>query len=252
MTLPGLPTVIAIRAAAILIALLLGPRAATARWVTFGGSVVASVLSTLIGVAVLGGAPAARGVLFVHGASGYSLGYTVDPLSAWFLLVLGVLAIPVAIFSIGYLDHGPLRDRSMYVGVAFNVLVGAVELVFATNDAVGFLCAWEVMTLATAALVATEHEIREHRRAAYLYLAMSHLATGCAMAAFLTLAVLSGSFAFTDMLSGQLLAGPWRDLMFVLFVIGFGVKAGVIPLHIWLPEAHPAAPRCCSRPASTD
>ena len=61
------------------------------------------------------------------------------------------------------------------MGVAFNVLVGAVELVFATDDGVGFLCAWEVMTFATAALVATEHEIREHRRAAYLYLAMSHL-----------------------------------------------------------------------------
>ena len=246
MTLPGLPAVIAIRAAVILLALVVGPRAAAGRWLVFGGSAVASVLSTLVALAVLGGAPAAHGVLFEHGASGFSLGYTIDPLSAWFLLVLGVLAIPVAIFSIGYLGHGPLSGRSMYVGVGFNVLVGAVELVFATDDAVGFLCAWEVMTLATAALVATEHEIRDHRRAAYLYLAMSHLATGCAMAAFLTLAALSGSFAFTDMLSGHLLSSPWRDAVFVLFLVGFGVKAGIIPLHVWLPEAHPAAPSSIS------
>ena len=243
--LPGLSTVIAIRAGVILLALVVG-RGVAARWLVFGGSVVASMLSTLLGLTVLGGAPAIRGVWFVHGASGYSLGYTIDPLSAWFLLVLGVLAIPVAIFSIGYLSHGALGRRSIYVGVAFNVLVGAVELVFATDDAVGFLCAWEVMTLATAALVATEHEIREHRRAAYLYLAMSHLATGCAIAAILTLAALSGSFAFTDMLSGEVLSGGWRDVMFGLFVVGFGVKAGIIPMHVWLPEAHPAAPSSIS------
>ena len=241
----GLSTVIAIRAGVILLAPIVGPAAAR-RWLLFGGSVVASVLSTLLGLEVLGGAPAVHGVLFVHGASGFSLGFTIDPLSAWFLVVLGVLAVPVAIFSIGYLSHGALAGRSIYIGTAFNVLIGAVELVFVTNDGVGFLCAWEVMTLATAALVAVEHEIRDHRRAAYLYLFMSHLATGCTMAAFLTLAAASGSFAFTDMLSGAVLSGGWRDAAFALFVVGFGVKAGLIPLHVWLPEAHPAAPSSIS------
>jgi hydrogenase-4 component B len=238
-------TVIAIRAAVIVIAMAVRGAAAR-RWLLFGGSIAASLLSAGLGLTVLGGAPAIDGVLFVHGASGFSLGYTVDPLSAWFLVALGALAIPVAMFSVGYLGHGALAGRSTYVGVAFNVLVGAVELVFVTNDGIGFLCAWEVMTLATAALVAVEHELRDHRRAAYLYLAMSHLATGCTMAAFLALAAMSGSFAFRDMLSGAVLAGGWRDAAFALFVVGFGVKAGIIPLHVWLPEAHPAAPSSIS------
>ena len=110
--LPGLSTVIAIRAGVILLALVVG-QGAPARWLVFGGSVVASMLSTLLGLTVLGGAPAIRGEWFVHGASGFSLGYTIDPLAAWFLLVLGVLAIPVAIFSIGYLNHGALGVRSV-------------------------------------------------------------------------------------------------------------------------------------------
>jgi hydrogenase-4 component B len=240
-----LPGVIAIRAAVILLALLTR-RPATRRWLLFGGSIAASLLSAQLGLSVLGGAQAADGVLFVHGASGFSVGYGIDPLSAWFLVVLGALVVPVALFSIGYLDHGVLAGRSTYIGIAFNVLAGAVELVFVTNDGVGFLCAWEMMTLATAALVAVEHERREHRRAAYLYLALSHLATGCTMAAILALAAVSGSFAFADMLSGAVLTGGWRDAAFALFVIGFGVKAGIIPLHVWLPEAHPAAPSSIS------
>jgi hydrogenase-4 component B len=241
----SLSTVLAIRAGIILLALIVRPAPAR-RWLLFGGSAVASLLSTLLGLSVLGGAAEERGVLFVHAASGFSLGYAIDPLSAWFLVVLGVLAIPVAVFSIGYLSHGALAGRSTYVGATFNVLVGAVELVFAASDGVGFLCAWEAMTLATAALVAAEHEVQEHRRAAYLYLAMSHVATGCAMAGLLTLAAMSGSFAFADMLSGAVLSGGWRDATFALFVIGFGVKAGIIPLHVWLPEAHPAAPSSIS------
>ena len=71
---------------------------------------------------------------------------------------------------------------------------------------------------------------------------MSHLGTGCLVAAFFLLAAGSGSLAFADLLGGAAAAGPWRGLLFVLFLVGFGVKAGVVPLHVWLPEAHPAAP----------
>ena len=102
------------------------------------------------------------------------------------------------------------------------------------------------MTLATAALVATEHEERASRRAAYLYLVMSHVGTGCLVAGFLILAAASGSLSFSALLAGHVVAGPMRDGLFVLFFLGFGVKAGVIPLHVWLPEAHPAAPSSIS------
>ncbi len=129
---------------------------------------------------------------------------------------------------------------------AFNVLVGAVELVFVAGDAITFLFAWELMTLATAGLVTTEHEDRDTRRAAYLYLVMSHVATGCLIAGFLVLGSASGSVSFSTLLSGDVVGGPLRDGLFGLFFIGFAVKAGIIPLHVWLPEAHPAAPTSIS------
>ena len=93
-----------------------------------------------------------------HAASGFRLGFAVDRLSAWFLLVLALLAIPIAIYSLGYVAHGALSRRSAFVGVCFSVLVGTVEMVFAADGVIVFLFAWELMTLANTALVATEHE----------------------------------------------------------------------------------------------
>ncbi|OHE88781.1 MAG: hypothetical protein A3G75_03845, partial [Verrucomicrobia bacterium RIFCSPLOWO2_12_FULL_64_8] len=187
-----------------------------------------------------------QGELFVHRASQFSFSYTVDGLSAWFLIVLSALAIPVAIYSIGYFAQGHFERRSVFVAAAFNGLIGAVELVFVAGDAITFLFAWELMTLVTAALVATEHEQRENRSAAYLYLVMSHVGTGCLIAGFLALATAAGSVSFSTILSGNVARGPMRDALFGLFFIGFGVKAGIIPLHVWLPEAHPAAPTSIS------
>jgi hydrogenase-4 component B len=187
-----------------------------------------------------------HGVLLAHGASGFSLTYAIDGLSAWFLLVLSALAIPIALFSIGYVAHPPFGQRSAFLGATFNLLLGVVEMVFAADSVITFVFAWELMTLSTAALVATEHEERAPRRAAYLYLVMSHVGTGCLIAGFLTLAATADSLSFSTILSGRIATGSTRDGLFALFFLGFGVKAGVIPLHVWLPEAHPAAPTSIS------
>ncbi len=183
----------------------------------------------------------ARGGLLWHAASGFHLGFAVDRLSAWFLLVLALLAIPIALYSLGYVAHGALSRRSAFVGACFSVLVGTVETVFVADGVIVFLFAWELMTLSNAALVATEHEHAESRRAAFLYLAMSHVATGCLIAGFLVVSSLTGSFSLPD-IAGAPVSERARSLLFVLFFTGFGIKAGVIPLHVWLPEAHPAAP----------
>ncbi len=238
----GVSAVVAIRVAVIVVALLLRRRRELVRRLTFGGAALASTIAGLTAAAVLGSGDPSRGVFFVHHASGFSLDYSIDPLSAWFLMVLSTLAVPIAIFSIGYARHPPLDGRSVFLGIAFNVLLFAVELVFIAADVIAFLFGWELMTLATAALVATEYEVLDARRAAYLYLVMSHVATGLLIAAFFILASASGSVALSTLLGGGALSGPLRDLVFLLFFLGFGVKAGIIPLHIWLPEAHPAAP----------
>jgi hydrogenase-4 component B len=185
-------------------------------------------------------------VLFVHHASGFSLGYSIDGLSAWFLLVLSVVAIPIAIFSLGYLGGPHWSRRSAFLGATFNLLMGAVELVFVANDLVTFLFAWELMTLTTAALVVTEHEARASRRAGYLYLVMSHLGTGFLIAGFLMLASVYDSLTFATLLSADAVIEPIRHILFACFFLGFGVKAGIVPLHVWLPEAHPAAPTSIS------
>ncbi len=242
----GLPISLGLRLAIIVLALLAARRPGTARKVAFLGSAAASLLSGLAGVSVLLAGTPANGTLFFHRASGFALTLAIDGLSAWFLLVLSVVAIPIALFSIAYLAEPHWSHRSVFVGVAFNLLLGAVELVFTAGDAITFLVAWELMTLVNAALVATDHEESTSRRAAFLYLVMSHLGTGGLIAGFLTLASLAGSFSFSTLLSGDVAAGPLRDGLFALFFLGFGVKAGIVPLHIWLPEAHPAAPTSIS------
>jgi hydrogenase-4 component B len=210
-----LPTALAIRLAVAAGTLAAGRRASLARSIAFGGSALASTVSGLAALDVLRSGQSSQGVLVAHVASGF-----------------------------GYLAHGALSDRAAFLGVAFNVLVGAVETVFAADGVITFLFAWELMTLSTAALVATEHEDRAARRAAYLYLVMSHVGTGCLIAAFFTLASATGELGFARLLAQAPAVN--RDVLFALFLAGFGVKAGIIPLHIWLPEAHPAAPSSIS------
>jgi hydrogenase-4 component B len=236
------PLGLALHATGVALALVLRRHPAACRWAAFLASLGGSLASFVLGASVLAGGRAIRGVLFANPAAGVTVGYAVDPLSAWFLVTFAVLAAPVAVYSVGYLAHAIPPGRTTFVGVAWNVLLMSVETVFAADGVLAFLVAWELMTLATAVLVATDHQSRPSRRSAFLYLAMSHLGTGCLVAAFFLLASGSGSLAFADLLGGAAASSPWRGPLFVLFLVGFGVKAGVVPLHVWLPEAHPAAP----------
>jgi hydrogenase-4 component B len=226
--------------------LTLGRRPAACRWTALVGSIVASVMTASVAWQVVASGASIEGVLFRHVASGVSLGYAVTPLSAWFLLVLGIIAVPVALYSAGYFAHGIPASRTSTAGTAFNILLGSVELVFAASDVFAFLFAWELMTLATATLVAIEHQDRASRRAAYLYLVMSHVGTGCLVAGFFALSARFDSTSFAALLAGTPPQGPMRHVLFALFFVGFGVKAGIVPLHVWLPEAHPAAPSSIS------
>ena len=231
-----------VRLAAIALTLGFHRRPHASRWAAFGGSAVASLLTGGIGVFGLGAGAATGGPLIAHDASGLTLGYSIDPLSGFFLVVLAILGVAVAVYSVAYFAHGTSPGRTVFVGVGFNVLLGSVEMVFLASDAIGFLFAWEIMTLATVALVSTEHEHAQARRAAFLYLVLSHVGTGCLIAGFFLLASGGPSLAFTDVLGARAATTHSRDAVFLLFLAGFGVKAGVIPLHVWLPEAHPAAP----------
>ena len=231
----------AVRLSSLTAALVARHRAGLGRWAAFGGSVIASLTTGVVGLLALGAGKPLRGRFAAHEATGFTLGYSVDGLSGWFLVVLAILGIAVSVYGLGYFGHSS-PGRTAFVGVTFNVLLGSVEMVFVAGGAIAFLLAWELMTLATAALVATEHEHAQTRRAAFLYLALSHLGTGCLVAGFFLLASGGPSLEFADILGSRTVATPFRDAVFLLFLFGFGVKAGIVPLHIWLPEAHPVAP----------
>jgi hydrogenase-4 component B len=243
----GLPVALAIRIASIALTVVLCRHRHVARRIAFLGSAMASVVTGVTAALVMQAGAPLHGVLLIHRASQFSFTYAVDGLAAWFLLVLSVVGAPIAVYSLGYIAHPPYHQRSTFIGAAFNVLLGSVELVFVAADAITFLFAWELMTLASAALVTTDHEAGASRRAAYLYLVMSHVGTGCLIAGFLTLASMAGSVSFSMLLSAHAAPPPLiRDGLFALFFLGFGIKAGIIPLHVWLPEAHPAAPTSIS------
>lgn len=242
----AIPAAIVIRLATAGAALALARQAGRCRAVALGGSILASALTFAAAIQVLLGGTSLEGGLLRHQASGLVLSYAITPLSAWFLMVFGLVAIPVAVYSVGYFAHSIPASRMAFVGALLNLMLGAVEIVFVAADGITFLFAWELMTLATAALVATEHEAPASRRAAYLYLVMSHVGTGCLLAGFFILAKASGSLSLAALLAGNLVSGWTRDGVFALFLIGFGVKAGIIPFHVWLPEAHPAAPSSIS------
>jgi hydrogenase-4 component B len=242
----GVPAAVVIRLVTVAATIVSARRIRTCRAVAMGGSILASAVTVNAAILVLVAGHSWDGVLLRHTASATVLSYALTPLSAWFLTVLGLIAIPVAVYSLGYFAHAIAPSRTAAVGIGFNVMLGAVEVVFVAGDVITFLLAWELMTLATAGLVATEHQERASRLAGYLYLVMSHVGTGCLLAGFLTLAAVSGSLSLSSLLTGHLVSGWTRDGVFVLFLVGFGVKAGVIPFHVWLPEAHPAAPSSIS------
>ena len=162
-----------------------------------------------------------------------------DALSALFLLpVLGLSGV-AAVYGAGYL-RGSLRPKALgFSWFCYNLLIASMSLVIVAADGVLFLVAWEVMALSSFFLVAFEHERREVRDAAWTYLIATHLGTAFVVAFFLILGARAGSFDF-DRIGG--VSGARAGLLFLFAVIGFGTKAGFMPLHVWLPEAHPAAP----------
>ncbi|MGI6751678.1 MAG: proton-conducting transporter membrane subunit [Anaerovoracaceae bacterium] len=164
----------------------------------------------------------------------------VDGLSSAFLLALSVLTICVSIYSIGYISQYYGKRNVGIFYFLYMMFILSMVFVFTSSNAVFFYIAWEAMALLSYFLVIFESEKSENRQAGLLYIIMTHIGT-----AFLLIGIMV-SYSYTKTFdlfaSSEGIPIAAKNIIFLLYLLGFGTKAGAIPLHIWLPRAHPSAP----------
>jgi hydrogenase-4 component B len=164
--------------------------------------------------------------------------FRLDALSAFFVVVVDLGALSASLFALGYGKHERAPQRVLPFYPAF---LAGMTLVLLADDAFTFLASWEFMSLSSWALVMAHHRVADNVRAGYVYLIMASFGTLALLLAFGLLAGPSGFYAFDAMRAAHPSA-TLGALVLILALIGAGSKAGIVPLHVWLPLAHPAAP----------
>ncbi|MCB1907855.1 MAG: hydrogenase 4 subunit B [Rhodocyclaceae bacterium] len=211
-------------------------------------SFVARVLFPLGAAGALAVAAAALAALFAGpqttilpiGLPGLPFHLRLDALAAFFLLVIGVATAGISIFAAGYFRQGEGTPPGLMC-LEYHVFVASMCLVVLADDAYAFMVMWETMALSSFFLVTANHRVEAIRRAGFLYLLVAHIGAIAILLCFGVLQANTGDYSFANMRAQQL-SPLWSSAAFLLAIFGFGAKAGILPLHVWLPEAHPAAP----------
>lgn len=171
----------------------------------------------------------------------------IDPLAGFFITVICLLSFFVSVYSIGYIKGYLGRRPVTRLVIFYNLFLAGMLMVVLADDALFFLISWEVMAAASYFLVMFEDERIENRRAAFLYMIVAHVGAIAILLSFGVMAGLATGFesfnGYTfDAMRQVELPVTWATAAFLLAFFGFAAKAGVVPLHVWLPEAHPVAP----------
>jgi formate hydrogenlyase subunit 3/multisubunit Na+/H+ antiporter MnhD subunit len=201
------------------------------------GALIGAVLAVVAGMGF--DAPVERITLMI-GLPDLPMHVRLDPLSRVFLVLLGSASAGVSLFASGYFRKGEGTAPGV-MGLQYHLFLASMGFVLLADDAYAFMVAWETMALSSYFLVTSQHGIPEIRSAGFLYLLMAHVG---AIAILLSFGILQGGtwhFTFDAMRAAEL-SPAWASAAFLLALFGFGAKAGIVPLHVWLPEAHPAAP----------
>jgi hydrogenase-4 component B len=206
--------------------------------IIYGGSFVLALISLSAGAAQLLGQAPPAGIVLPLGLPWIGAHFRMDALSAFFVVVIDLGAAAASLFAIGYGRHeqAPLRVLPFYPA-----FLAGMNLVVLADDAFSFLVAWEFMSLSSWALVMAHHRVPDNVRAGYVYLVMASFGTLALLLAFGLLAGLDGGYAFADIRAAHP-SPAFAAMVLCLALIGAGSKAGLVPLHVWLPLAHPAAP----------
>ncbi|MHB1852065.1 MAG: proton-conducting transporter transmembrane domain-containing protein [Acidimicrobiales bacterium] len=228
-------------AAAWVLAALLGLGSTRRPWVWASApSSAAGGLAALVGGVMLAMSGAATSTLRAAGSTTGSLVLRATPLSAAFVVLLGLVALAIGCYAPRY--HRPGVGTAVYLLVLNAALLASLAVLVAANVTT-FLVAWESMTLASGLLVLRRQRERGVGAGAFLFLALGEIGFAMVVAAFVIMATQCHSL---DLATIAARAGSvplaWRSTAFVLALVGFGFKAGLVPFHVWLPVAHPLAP----------
>jgi hydrogenase-4 component B len=220
---------------------LLGGRSSLGRWLAAAGAGVGSAAALALGIVVVSGIPFTLTLANTLPFTGIAL--RLDGLGAFFLIVVGLVGCAAAVYAFGYSAQYAGRYSLRLLGAMFNLLLLVLCLQVMADNALTFLILWEAMSLTAYWLILTEHDRPGTVRAGIWYLAMMHVGFVALVAMFLMLSGADLTTSFASMRSGAASVSPaLRNAIFLLALFGFGFKAGIIPLHIWLPMAHPVAP----------
>jgi hydrogenase-4 component B len=212
---------------------------ARATSVTYGASLVVTfALGVIASLGLLGYAALPWSLALPLGLPWLGVHFRVDALAAFFLVVVNLGGAVTSLYALGYGRHEESPERVLPF---YPVYLAAMNLVVMANDAFSFLVSWEFMSLTSWALVIAHHRLSENLRAGYIYLLMASFGTLTLLLSFGLLAGPDGNYAF-DAIRASHPSAALSALVLILTILGAGSKAGLVPLHAWLPLAHPAAP----------
>ena len=216
---------------------------AATRHATAGGALVGAAAGLGLAARVLAtGEPFVLSVPALLSPGG-GMALRLDALGAFFLVLIGVGALPAAVYGVGYTAAYAGRYSLRWLGAMFNLFLLTMSLVVLADNVLTFLLVWEGMSLTSYFLVMTEHDGADTAAAGGWYLAMTHAGLALILIAFVMLMPAGPGSTFAELrLIAAGLSPAARGVVFALAVLGFGSKAGLVPLHVWLPRAHPAAP----------
>ena len=169
--------------------------------------------------------------------------FLIDGIAAFFILLIGLVSLSVSIYSLSYIKEYIENRHVPVFGFFFNAFILSMFLLVSSNDIFSFIVFWELMSLTSFFLVIYNHKNDSSLKSGIIYLIMTNLGTALILASLLLLSSQTGSTSFESFrLSSDTFSVTMKNIVFVLAFIGFGTKAGIVPLHVWLPYAHPSAP----------